>query len=90
MQFILSNYICISSDIFKVIVPVSLLKKKLSFVFALKVNIYLENMCAPCFPASLIMHVPISGTTCAIALKHEIELSTLPSIPSNCHAYVDY
>ena len=23
--------------------------------------------------------------TCAMALQHEFELSTLPSIPSNCH-----
>ena len=64
-------------------------------IFALKFNIYLQNIYRTCMfvgfclTASLIMHVSISEHTCAMTLmftlQHEFELSTHPSIPSNGH-----
>ena len=68
--------------------------------FALIVNIYLQNMIikrrfakfdlksvfACSLSPSIINNVfPNFRSKCAMALPHEFELSTLPSIPSNGH-----
>ena len=76
-------------------------KKKKKKKFAVKVNIYLQNMslnvyflwgffCVCSLSASIIKYACLNfRTSCAMALmltfQHEFELPTLPSIPSNCH-----